>query len=132
MRSGFNAQTLDERAVMYIYAITNPENMDKLKAVIREEFDRLIQEGVTAQELEDAKRGYLQSQQVSRADDATLAQTLAENLEYDRTMAFYADLESKIESLTPEQVVAALKRHVDPDKFVLVAAGDFAKAGKGR
>ncbi|HEX6984758.1 MAG TPA: insulinase family protein, partial [Planctomycetaceae bacterium] len=128
--SGFNAQNLDERAVMYVYAITNPENMAKLRSVIREEFDRMLAEGVTEQELAAAKQGYLQKQQVNRADDATLAQTLAENLEAGRTMAFYAGLEEKIAALTPQQVVEALRKHVDPERFVTVVAGDFAKAGK--
>jgi zinc protease len=131
VRSGFNAQTLDERAVMYVYAITNPENIDKLQTAIGEEFDRLLKDGVTEQELADAKQGYLQAQKVSRADDTELSSTLAENLQYDRTMDYYADLEKKINALTPKQVVEALRKHVDRDKFVTVVAGDFAGVGTG-
>jgi zinc protease len=130
IRSGFNAQNLDERAVEYIYAITNPANVGKLKTAIREEFDRLLKDGVTDQELAAAKQGYLQSQQVSRAEDATLAQTLAENLEAGRTMSYYADLEKTINALTPDQVVATLRKRLDPEKFVTVIAGDLAGGGK--
>ncbi len=126
--SGFNAQNLDDRAVFYLYAITNPENMKRLRSAIREEFDRLLREGVTDEELAAAKQGYLQKQQVNRANDAALAQTLAENLEADRTMAFYADLEEKIQALTPEQVVEALRKHVDLETFVLALAGDLEQA----
>jgi len=44
-------------------------------------------------------------------------------------MAFEAELEKKIESLTPAQVQAALQKHIDPKKLVIVSAGDFeAKA----
>ncbi len=116
---------------MYVYAITNPENIDKLKTVIGEEFDRLLKDGVTEQELADAKQGYLQAQKVSRADDSELSQTIAENLHYDRTMDYYADLEKKINALTPQQVVEALRKHVDRDTFVTVVAGDFAGVGTG-
>ena len=42
-----------------------------------------------------------------------------------RTMTYEADLEKKIQALTPEKVQAALKKHVDPKKLVVVAAGDF-------
>lgn len=129
--SGFNAQNLDDRAVLYIFAITNPENVEKLKSAIREEFDRLLKDGLKEPELEAAKQGYLQQQQVSRAEDATLAQTLAENLEAGRTMAYQAELEKKIAALTPEQVMRAMRKHIDPNKFVLVVAGDFANTGKG-
>lgn len=126
--SGFNAQDLDPRAVLYVYAITNPENMAKVKTAIREELDRLLAKGVTEAELTAAKQGYLQEQQVARADDARLAQTLAENLRADRTMEYHARLQATIENLTPEQVVDALKKHIDPEKFVIVDAGDFEKA----
>jgi zinc protease len=40
-------------------------------------------------------------------------------------MAWEADLEKKIATLTPDQVNAALRRHIDPKKLVVVAAGDF-------
>jgi zinc protease len=36
-----------------------------------------------------------------------------------------ADLEKKIEALTPDQVVATLRKYVDPKKLVIVTAGDF-------
>ena len=46
-------------------------------------------------------------------------------------MLWDADLEKKISTLTPEQVGAALKRHIDPKKLVIVNAGDFgAPEGK--
>ena len=59
------------RGLRSIFAIVNPKNVDKLKAAIREEFDRVLKEGVTEQELESAKKGYLQRQEVGRNEDAT-------------------------------------------------------------
>jgi len=44
-----------------------------------------------------------------------------------RTFAWDVDLEAKIAALTPAQVNAAVKRHFDPAKLSLVAAGDFKK-----
>ena len=35
------------------------------------------------------------------------------------------ELEKKIQALTPEQIVAALRKHIDPKKLVIVTAGDF-------
>jgi zinc protease len=40
-------------------------------------------------------------------------------------MLWEADFEKKIATLTPQQINAALKRHIDPKKLVIVAAGDF-------
>jgi zinc protease len=43
-------------------------------------------------------------------------------------MKFTADLERKIDALTPEQVVAAVRKHWHPNDLVIVTAGDFKKA----
>ena len=79
--------------------------------------------------MDQARGGLLQSRKVARAQDASLARTLATYLHYDRTLAFDQALEERIGALTPEEVAAALRRHVDPNKWVTVEAGDFA--GKG-
>ena len=53
---------------------------------------------------------------------------LSDNEFEGRTMAFQADLEKKVQSLTNAQIVEALKRHIDPAKLSYVKAGDFKKA----
>ena len=45
-------------------------------------------------------------------------------------MQFQADLEQKIQALTPDAVVTALRKHVDPKRLSVVTAGDFAKNEK--
>ncbi len=67
----------------------------------------------------------LQEQEVSRANDGRLTDLLADNLYAGRTMKYYADLENKIKDQTPETVLAALKKYVDPKRLVIVVAGDF-------
>jgi zinc protease len=131
--SFFNAYAQDERATMSIFAITNPENIDKVKSAIREELDLLLKEGVTEDELAAAKSGYLQKQGVDRSNDASLARILAETLDAGRSMEYHAHLEAKITALTADQVQAALKKYVDPERFVIVTAGDFgSKADAGK
>ena len=56
-----------------ILAIYNPINVDKVVAGVDEEVDRLLRDGVTAEELDKAKTGYLQQQQVQRTNDPMLA-----------------------------------------------------------
>jgi len=41
-----------------------------------------------------------------------------------------ADLEAKVKALTPDQIVVALRKYLDPAKLSIVKAGDFAKAEK--
>jgi zinc protease len=59
---------------------------------------------------------------------------LSENLSVGRTMKYYADLEKRIAELTSDQVISALRSHIDPKKLFIVTAGDFNKpqAATGR
>jgi zinc protease len=110
-------------------AIYAPENVEKLEAAFKEEIDKMLKEGFTAEELEAAKTGYIQNRGMSRADDRSLSGTLNGYLDLDRTMQWDAALEEKIMKLTPQQINAAMKKYIDPSKFIYVKAGDFQKAG---
>lgn len=129
IRSSVSAAALDQRAIFYIYAISNPANMEKVKAAILEEVNLLRDKGVTEEELEAARRGWLQNQEVARSRDSSLASTLSSTSFAGRTMEYYAGLEMKVRSTTVEQVNAAVRRYIDPERLVIVTAGDFEKAG---
>ncbi|MCH7689108.1 MAG: insulinase family protein, partial [Planctomycetes bacterium] len=128
--SGYSSSAVDQRSAFYIYAISNPANMPKVKSAIREELDLILKDGVTEQELQKAKQGFLQSQQVSRTRDSSLAAMIEETLFAGRSMNYYTDLEQKIEALTTKDVLAALKKHIQPERLNIVAAGDFKKEKK--
>jgi zinc protease len=126
--SGFQASAIDERSVFYMYAIVNPDNADKLRGVIREELDRLLESGVTEDELKSQKAGFLQGQQQGRTSDSALASLMGTHIQTGRTMQFTADFEEKIGELTVDDVNAALRKHIKPDRLYIVMAGDFEKA----
>ncbi|MCF8238922.1 MAG: insulinase family protein [Saprospiraceae bacterium] len=125
--SFFNAGALDKSASWGAYAIYAPENAEKLEAAFKEEIQKVITEGFTAEELEAAKSGWLQSQTVSRSQDNRLAGSLNSNLFYDRTMAWDKALEEKVMNMKVEDINAAMKRNIDPSKITIIKAGDFAK-----
>jgi zinc protease len=126
--SSFNASSLDETGSFFANAIYAPENADKLEAAFRDEIRKATTEGFTAEEVEAAKSGYLQSRQLSRAQDRELAGRLNSYLYLDRTIAFDAAFEEQIKNLTPAQVNAAMKKYITPDSITIIKAGDFAKA----
>jgi zinc protease len=128
--SALSASPLDKFATFTTYAMYNPQNAERLEKALREELERMRTEGFTADEIKAAKSGYLQDELVSRAQDPSLANTLNGNLFLNRTMAFDADFDKKLEALTPEKVNAVMKKYIDPSKIVLVKAGDFANAAK--
>jgi zinc protease len=123
--SSLNASAFDQRAGFSMSAICNPANIDKVETAMKEELDKLLADGVAKEELDRAKEGYLQSRKVRRSADAGLAATLAELSYEGRTMKFIADLEQKVSDLTPDQVAAAVRKHLHPQELVIVRAGDF-------
>ena len=128
--SQLSANPLDKTGMFMTYAIYNPENAERLEKAFREEMEKVVKEGFTADEIKAARSGLLQSRMVSRAQDPSLAGALNNYLYLNRTMGWDADFEKKMESLTPEQVNAAMKKHIDPSKISIIKAGDFAKAAK--
>jgi len=128
--SSLRAGSLDKSGTFIANAIYAPQNVAKLEAAFKEEIARMLKDGFTADEVKAAKSGWLQSRQVSRANDNELVGRLSNYLFLDRTLAWDADFEKKVESLAPEQIVAALRKHLDPAKLTIIKAGDFAKAAK--
>ncbi|HSS45148.1 MAG TPA: insulinase family protein, partial [Thermoanaerobaculia bacterium] len=126
--SQLQVSALDKTGSFVTYAIYAPQNAEKLETAFDEEIARALKNGFDEKEIAEAKSGYLQSRQVSRAQDTQLARTLATGLFLQRTLAWDADLEKKIEALTGEQILAALRRQIDPARITIVKAGDFAKA----
>ncbi len=124
--SKFSAYPIDETATFLGYAIFAPENADRVVSAFREEVDRALIWGFTAGEVEAAKRGYLDGAQRRRSDDRAVASILNYNLFNDRTMEFVAQREAAIKALTPDDLLAAMRRHIDPEKMSIFRAGDFA------
>src|SRR5258705_4461797 len=106
--SWVNASPLDKAGSFGSYAIYNPDNSDKLVTAYKEELDRMLKNGFTTDELKDARSGYLQGQNVSRAQDRTLASKLASNLFLGRTMQWDENNEKKVTALTVDQINSAM------------------------
>ncbi len=129
--SALAVSSYDQRAMLTISAICNPQNIVHVAKDVQEELEKLLRDGVTPEELDKAKQGYLQAQKVRLTTDAAIAGLLAEYTRTGRTMTHYADQEKKISALTKEQVDAAARKYFDPKKLVIVTAGDFeAKAAE--
>ena len=106
-------------------AIFAPSNRAKVEAAFKEEIERALKDGFTAKELEEGKTGLINFRRLARAQDGTLANALSRNLDLGRTYAFSAQVDSRLQALTLDQVNAALRKYIDPAQFVLGVAGDF-------
>ncbi len=129
--SQFLAESIDERSMISIYAISNPENTNKVAATIDEVIQKYFADGIEDEELAKAMESYLTKRQGSRAEDRTLAGLLRKNIEAERDMAFYSSSDKKMENLTKAEVESAMKAFLSMKEMVIVTAGDFEKDTDG-
>jgi zinc protease len=108
-------------------AIAAPENMARLERAFREELALALEHGFREDELKAAKAGLLQTRQIDRAEDFSLAVTLRQYLLLDRTLDWDRQLDERLARVTAAEVLAAMRKHLDPAKLSVVKAGDFGK-----
>ena len=125
------ASPFDRNGAFGGFAIYAPQNLDGLDRAFREEIARIVESGFTAEEVADAKSGWLQQRTVSRSGERELAGTLASRAFEGRDLMWDAAFEARLEALTPEEIHQAVRRHLDPARISIVHAGDFAKAARG-
>jgi zinc protease len=128
INSQFQASSLDRSGIFAVQAIYAPQNAQRLEEAVKEELTRALTDGFSEEEVKAAKAGWLQSNQVTRAQDNSLAGRLNTVSYLNRTLAWDAELESIVASLTPAEIKAALAKHISLAKISFVKAGDFAKA----
>jgi zinc protease len=125
--SSFVASSRDPVASLTVTVSTNPANIDKVSVAVMEELHRYLKDGPTDKEVTDAKLAFVEAQKVGRTADAAIAGQIVSNLNTERTFAFAANQEKAILALTPAAVADAFRKHIDPNRLVIIRAGDFQK-----
>jgi zinc protease len=128
--SQLSASSFEPSGMWVLYAIYAPQNLAKLKAGVQEELAKFVKDGITAEELTDAKKAWQEERKISRAQDRALAAGHVAQTAANRTLAFVEKVDAQIEATTLEEVNTAIRKTLDPAKFLNIYAGDFAAAAK--
>jgi zinc protease len=128
--SGLNVGARSNAGTIGLVALAAPQNIDRVESAIREEIERARKEGFTAAELDNGRRSLLRERELGRAQDGALASSWLRKLDIGRDFAFDAALETRIQALTLDEVNAAFRKYVTPDRLVAVIGGDAAKGAK--
>ena len=126
--SSLYVDPLDTIALFTSSAILAPQNAPKGMTALIEEVERFAKSGVTAAELEDARKGYIKSFERNLSNDNFVLGQLHKSLFIGRTMDFSAKVNAKIASLTLEQVNAVVKKYLVPSKLIRVTGADQKKS----
>ena len=128
--SNLSAESQDKSGNFMTYAIYAPENVDKLEKAFKEEIEKILKDGITAEELDVAKKGIVQSRMVNRATDRSLVGKLNSYQGINRTMKWDTEFEASIMKLSVEDVNKSLKKYINLSKMSMFKAGDFDKVKK--
>jgi zinc protease len=100
-----------------------PALLDKGLAATQRELLKWWQGGVSADELTARKTDLIGSFQVSLATTGGMAGTLLRTVQRGLPLSWIDEYPKSVDALTLEQVNTAVKRHVDPQKLVMIKAG---------
>ena len=124
--SYLSASSQDEKGEFGISAIYAPQNRERVEALIMEEIGKALDQGFSDDEVNAAKKGYLEARQIARAQDGSLAGRLLSYLVIDRRFDWDRQMEDRIAALAPANILEALNRHIDRKRLSIVKAGDFS------
>ncbi|MBI2300356.1 MAG: insulinase family protein, partial [Armatimonadetes bacterium] len=122
---GISGDSEDRRGTFRGGAVCATKDLPRVVALYREELERALKDGFAADEVKAGVESILAQRRAGRTEDGRLAGKLAGYLRLGRTLAWDFDFEKQLSRLTPAQVNAALRRHLDPGKLVIAEAGDL-------
>lgn len=122
------SSTLDANVVpgpLAIRAGVSPANVDRAVASIDEEIGRLVRDGLTPKELDESRRYLIGSIPRSLETNAAIANFLQTEEFFGLGLDYDARLPSLLGAVTLDDVHAAARRALDPDRATVVIAGPY-------
>lgn len=123
--AGLSAPYFGDEAALTISASYAPVNRERVIALVQEELQRMGEQAISAAELQRAKTDILEGRKQSRASEAQLAGGLLTLVERGETWAQAQARDEELLALSADAVLAAWRRLIKPDGFVISTAGDF-------
>ena len=101
----------------------DPKEVKRAIDLILGEIERFVTEPVTAEELADVKSNLIGSQPLALESNIGVASLLLHIERHQLGLDFLQHYPGLIQSVTPEEILAAASRYLQPDKLAVVAAG---------
>jgi zinc protease len=98
-------------------------NVEKAIELVREEIRRFVTHGVSAEELADSQANFIGRLPLSMESNMGVANALINIERYDLGLDHYRHYPDRVKSVTPEQIVEAARKYLDPEKLAVTSAG---------
>lgn len=102
----------DLRSTLTLYASAASARAGDALAALRDELARALRDGLTADEIERARRSWLEARKTALKAEEGYAGLLAQGLLHGRDPAWLAAFEARMASVTAAEVNAALRRYL--------------------
>ncbi len=109
------------------YAIFNPIYKNRLDSAFHDVINKTLQDGFKEDEFKKAVTAWVQQRKIGLGSDQGLATRLAAYMNDGKDLDFYSYNEEQVAALTLDQVNAALRKYLGPDKITYLYVGDFTK-----
>ncbi len=100
-----------------------PQQVDPAIEMIRQELARFVREPVTAEELADVQSGAIGSLPLSFETNRGTASALLHLERYQLGLDYYQRYPQLVRAVTPERVLQAARRFLDPQRLAIAVAG---------
>jgi zinc protease len=130
VRANITDSATTEPGTFTCYIGTDNDNFDRVKAEFMEELNRIRDQTPSQQEVEDAKAYLLGSLPFKVSTSANVATQLLAIERYGLGLNYLDDYRKAVAAVTPQDVQDVARKHIDPTRMVLVAAGAVSKDGK--
>lgn len=130
VRSMLSASSFEPSGDWTFSGIFAPQSWTKFDTALNEELTRILNEGVTDDELAQGVQSLINLRELNRAQDSILARSWINYLDENRTFAWSAEFDEKLKALDAETVNAAIRKYLKPENLVQALAGDFKEQDK--
>jgi len=103
----------------------DPNNLEKVIDLIRQEIARFTREPVNSEELADSQANYIGRLPLSLESNAGVASALLNLDRYSLGLDYYLRYPDLIRAITPVEILETAQRYLHPDRLAVAAAGSL-------
>ena len=106
-----------------VSAGVNPANVEKARDLICREIALFVEKGVTPEELADSQSNFIGRLPLSLESNSGVVNALLNIERYDLGLDYYRRYAEMVRAVTPEQVLTAVRKFLDPERLAIAIAG---------
>ena len=109
-----------------VSAGVNPENIDKAIRLIIDELERFRSEPVLPTELADSQANYIGRLPLSLESNSGVANSILNLERFNLGLDYFQKYPDLIRAVTPDQILSAAQKYIDPERLIIASAGPAA------